>query len=67
MVRSTKNPPVGTRQFVEDGAVEHEDAPDLAASAQRVAQGRVVGAAKIAPEPHQAGIVLGRMACHGAA
>ena len=51
--------PVGARQRIQHVAVPGEDAIDLAAAAQRQPQRRVVVAAQIAAEPHQAGVEFG--------
>lgn len=49
--------PVAAAQPIQDGAVKHEDAVNLLARLQGLAQGSVVVRAQIAPEPHQAGWV----------
>jgi hypothetical protein len=57
------HPPVGARQWVEDGAVEDERAPHLARTAQRVVQRRMVVDPQVAPQPHQGSI---QALAHGA-
>ena len=54
---------IGTRQGVEDVAVEDEGAPDTPGRAQRVVQRRVVVGAQVTPQPDQGAVER----LHGAA
>jgi hypothetical protein len=47
---------IGSRQRVEDVAIEHEDAPHPPGHLERVMQRRVVVGAQFAPKPDQGAI-----------
>ena len=51
------DPEIAPRQCIEDLAIEHEHAPDLACAAQRVAQRGVVAGAQVAANPDQRAVI----------